>query len=384
MDPDHLKNISSYFLPAPPAPPSPYVTPPYVIAINSGVNSGTGVWLTVPKDLAIPESHRHLENEIHYWLHTILQGDFNRKHDLDRTTRINRKLMRQILGHAKKESAARKWLLDESRPHVIYTDTTYSSGHFSQSYGLNPIYRKSLTRWEVTNARLANRIKLARLRRLDIRKEQADRRTDILDYLEDWAKRITIDLDACRAVPGAATYHLMPAESIFHKDYVLTRDDYGRVHSPYTQLWRPLRPLLRLDGEPLTEIDIRNSQIVFLVGLLKEHLLAQGQVPTPDQRRFVELVEAGEIYDHLLVKAQAIPDYLRRKTLQQDRLAKWHERFLIHVCASVRPRSGQEWAAARRNFLRRVPIKSVEVATTGGAARRFQAASIRRGVLRAS
>lgn len=349
----------------------PHHTPPYVIETNNTANNAngvvTGVWLTVPKHLPIPEGHRHLENEIFYYCHTILQGEFNKKHDRDKTTRINRKLMQSILGNASKETQARQWLLEGCDPRAIYTDHVYSQGNFSKSYGLNPLYRTPLMRWQVTNPRLAHRLRLARLRRLDIRRDQEERQPELLDCLEQWAKRITIDLDGCRrdlerSEIEEQTYHLMPAENIRNRDYHLTRDDYGRVHSPYTQLWRPFRKHLRYDIEPLQETDIRNSQIVFLVKLLKEHLLSEGKDATADQAMFVSLVEQGHIYDHLLAKAHdEIEDYLRRAKVREARKAIWHERFLIHTCASVQPRNKDEWASARRAFLRQVPLGSIEV-----------------------
>jgi hypothetical protein len=261
----------------------PHDTTPYVVQTNNVANNdegpSTGVWLTVPKRLVPPEG---LENEVYYYCHTILQGVFNKKHDLDRTVRINAKLMRTILGGARKETRARWWLLDNG---IIYTDHIFREGNFSKSYGLNPLYARQLTRWEVTNPKLARRLRLARLQRTDLQREQQANQSAILDYLTDWAKRVTIDLDACRrelAETGNEDnqYLLSPAQSIDHRGYYLTRDDYGRVHSPFTQLWRPFRRHLRFDGQPLHEVDVRNSQIVFLVKLLKEHLLREGLEPS--------------------------------------------------------------------------------------------------------
>jgi hypothetical protein len=187
-----------------------------------------------------------------------------------------------------------------------------------------------------------------------------------VDYLTDWAKRVTIDLDACRRELAETSednrYLLSPAQSIDHRGYYLTRDDYGRVHSPFTQLWRPFRRRLRFDDQPLHEVDVRNSQIVFLVKLLKEHLLREGLEPSADQVQFTSLVEDGQIYDHLLAIAKkAIPDYLLRKKTRHQQFAIWHERFVIHICDSIRPRTKEEWASAKRAFLRRLPIRSIEV-----------------------
>ena len=58
------------------------------------------VWLYVPANLEIPKTHKDVENEIIYWLHTIIVGQYGRKHDLDNTTRINRKTIRQMVGRS--------------------------------------------------------------------------------------------------------------------------------------------------------------------------------------------------------------------------------------------------------------------------------------------
>jgi len=245
--------------------------PPYVIHINNRQYpnrdnrewEGTGVWLSIPQNLTIPDSHKDVAEEFYYYLHTVLMGKFNNKHDLDGTTRINRRLIQQILGNPKKETKARKFLLENG---IIYTDHTYSEGEFSKSYGVNPIYAQQVIRYEVTKPKLANKIKLARLKRLDLKKERQVKRSEIVDYLNAWAKRIDIDFDICQREVGILpnpTFHLIPAVSIANRDYKLQRDDYGRVHSPFTQLWTPLRDALRFQTEPLHNIDIRNSQIVF-------------------------------------------------------------------------------------------------------------------------
>ena len=150
-------------------------------------------------------------------------------------------MIQQILGNPKKETKARKFLLENG---IIYTDHTYSEGEFSKSYGLNPLYAQQVTRYEVTKPKLANKIKLARLKRLDLKRERQVKRSNIVDYLDAWAKRIDIDFDICQReveILPNPTFHLIPAVSIANRDYKLQRDDYGRVHSPFTQLWTPLR-----------------------------------------------------------------------------------------------------------------------------------------------
>ena len=50
-------------------------------------------------------------------------------------------------------------------------------------------------------------------------------------------------------------------------------DDYLRFHSPLTRLFTPLRAHLSFNGQKLVNVDIRNSQVVFFLKLMKEQLL---------------------------------------------------------------------------------------------------------------
>jgi len=52
--------------------------------------------------------------------------------------------------------------------------------------------------------------------------------------------------------------------------YHAAADDYGRFHSNVTNLKRELRSVLRVSGRPLSEIDIKNSQLLFLALEMKK------------------------------------------------------------------------------------------------------------------
>ena len=109
-------------------------------------------------------------------------------------------------------------------------------------------------------------------------------------------------------------------------------------------------------------MDIRNSQPVFLVKLLRTHLLETNQEPTDDQQNYMRICESGQLYDHLLEKAAStIPDYLVKKRRLQEKKRIWKERFLVHLCATVRPKNSAEYRDAYRRFLRQNPVNAIEV-----------------------
>jgi hypothetical protein len=193
--------------------------------------------------------------------------------------------------------------------------------------------------------------------------------TELLDYLETWAKRIDIDLGECAksvAPIENPTFHLLTAETINNRNYILPpRDDYGRVHSPFTRLWRPLRQHLSYQGKRLEETDVSNSQIVYFVKLLIQTRLQQGKELTPDEVRFKELVEQGQIYDYLFTLAKAeCPEYLQNKQTRIKQRDKWNKQFYIYVCTTARSKTAKEWKQARAAYLRRNPIKCTQVEHT--------------------
>lgn len=55
------------------------------------------------------------------------------------------------------------------------------------------------------------------------------------------------------------------------RDRLFKPDDYWRVHTVITALKRELRRYLRLDGEPLVEIDVKNSQVAILGYMAEYH-----------------------------------------------------------------------------------------------------------------
>ena len=368
----------------------------------------TGVFLSVPRNLVIPESHKDVENEIFYYCHTILQGAYCRKHDLDGSTRINRELMRKILGSPTLETKARKWLLDKR---VISTDHVYSQGNFSKSYWLNPKYAKDIIRWEATKPRLAAQIKLHRLQR-PARESKQVKSSFVFDRLVHWAGRLSIDLDAAASFvaddPNRAC-HLFTAGLIGTDQADYTLDELGRFHAPHTRLFTPLRQFMLLEGQRLITRDIRNSQIVFFAQLLKESInkeillgnqstngelslccttkeiftnsrkgsintrVLQGKqstngelslcCTTKDARvdRFISLTEKGILYDDLLKKAKKrIPEYLQRKKERDQQKAIWQQEFKEWFADQPVVHKADEWKVLRKKFHRICPLKAIE------------------------
>jgi hypothetical protein len=91
--------------------------------------------------------------------------------------------------------------------------------------------------------------------------------------------------------------------SIFHVE-----DDYGRFHTNYTVLKRVIRDdHVTIDGEEVEELDIKNSQPLFLSILMKEHGFPIGN--PIEYERYYKSVRNGTIYEEFM----AISGWNRRK-----------------------------------------------------------------------
>ena len=348
------------------------------------------VWLYVPANLNIPASHRDAENEIHYWLHTIIVGQYSRKHDLDNTTRVNRQTIRRVL-HPTNETKARKWLLNKK---IIYTDHSFVPGERSKAYGLNPKYQGKVIRWKVTNPTITAKINHHRLQRRDLKDQEATRST-VFAYLEAWAKQIRVHSEWCDSEDDV---NYFTVEQILNGEIDFFQDEFGqRIHSPFTRLFTPFRDHLHFQGQSLVNNDIRNSQLVFFLQLLLNQILSPipnsctsssheaafisnqstlitthspSSLPTAlcctnnlgvDVVRFKDLVEQGTIYDELLITAQGeIPEYLNNNQRRKKQRQLWQELWIAHA-AEVQPGTAKEWREERKRFQHKHRIKAIPV-----------------------
>jgi len=119
----------------------------------------------------------------------------------------------------------------------------------------------------------------------------------IMAHLRRQLDRLSVDMDGFHsrfATSPNRHYYLAHLQTILDGELRLTSDDFsGRLHSNVSNMYKPLRALLRVDGEPdtLRETDIKNSQPLFLGLAAKEAGV--------DDRRYLGLCEQGVIYEHI-------------------------------------------------------------------------------------
>ena len=91
-------------------------------------------------------------------------------------------------------------------------------------------------------------------------------------------------------------------------------DEFGRLHTNFTVLKKEIRKnYLTINGEPVEEIDIKNSQPFFLSKLIKVEM----DITRPEVKLFIELVDNGLFYDYFIDK---FPLYFNCPTPQDNRV----------------------------------------------------------------
>lgn len=118
----------------------------------------------------------------------------------------------------------------------------------------------------------------------------------ILIRLRQQLERLTIDTDKFDERYGHHPdrhYYLAHLQTICDRELRFTKDDFsGRIHTNVTNLYKPLRSLLRVDNQPDTigETDIKNSQPLFLGMVAKSNGV--------EDQKYMQLCETGQIYEH--------------------------------------------------------------------------------------
>jgi hypothetical protein len=119
----------------------------------------------------------------------------------------------------------------------------------------------------------------------------------IMAHLRKQLDRLSVDMDKFHdlfATNPNRHYYQAHLQTILDGELRLTADDFsGRLHSNVSNMYKPLRALLRVDGESdtLGETDIKNSQPLFLGLAAKEKGI--------EDNKYMRLCEEGQIYDHM-------------------------------------------------------------------------------------
>lgn len=182
---------------------------------------------------------------------------------------------------------------------MLEVDEAYVAGVTSKGYRLAARYQSPFRRTPCEDESVATRIR----QRLRVQ-ARSNMRLPVHQHLYGWYRRLEIDVPTARGIamtiesPGRPARRSKPAvppsrQPHIHQaaiDMIVNRDlgfsycAQGRVHTNVTRLSRELRPTLRIAGQPLWNIDVRNSQPLILGLVIGGQ--RQGTQPLPLSRKF--------------------------------------------------------------------------------------------------
>lgn len=191
--------------------------------------------------------------------------------------------------------------------------------HICYKYSFSLAYQNRYLSFPLDNIKLINRIETAQE---SFRKETAK---SIRNHSEQvkYLKKLTIDGNFTELLESAYSegtnqynFILGAATRIINEDIYFSIDKTsGRFHSNVTNLAKGLRPYLRVNGEPLVNIDVKNSQpylstIILTnpgkVSWMTENsafaLLLQSLKVSlnEDVKNYINLVVSGQLYEFLM------------------------------------------------------------------------------------
>lgn len=202
---------------------------------------------------------------------------------------------------------------------VVERSGYYVPGESSFSYNFSLDYKSKYVYLPVTDARLINRIDKVQI---EFKKEASKNvrgRSEQVKYL----KLLTIDDGYHQFIESSCDlsleqYNNMMASAtrIANNDiFYIVDDTSGRFHSNVTNMAKPIRSYLRINGKPLVNLDIKNSQPYLSILLLTNPAKVAALTEDPnfsatlenlkvstskDVRKYISLVESGELYEFLM------------------------------------------------------------------------------------
>lgn len=111
--------------------------------------------------------------------------------------------------------------------------------------------------------------------------------------------------------------YLGAINKIKNKNFFITKSIYGREFSNLTNLPKIIRPFLKIDGEPIYEIDITAAQPTFLERWLQENR-HQEKIPPEELEKYAVLIKTATFYE--TVQKWWLQDYSTTITRDEAKL----------------------------------------------------------------
>lgn len=224
----------------------------------------------VPSNLVIedhlsPELLRY-KYEALYLIHRIVVGRNRYRDDNRGYVSLKIEYLRRVIPGRVLPKLIRHLITAE----VIECDGWYIKGRKARGYRLSSKFRN------VKTQRIrCEKVKLTRKIRCLSERGRAAISLDIHKYLLRWLQHLEIDVDEAVWIVEQAnisderkTIIRHSIDRIFEQEWNFSFDPFGRVHTNLTNLSSLVRSTLHLGGNNLVEIDIANSQPLFLALLV--------------------------------------------------------------------------------------------------------------------
>lgn len=203
---------------------------------------------------------------------------------------------------------------------VLDCDDVYVPGVKCLGYRLGRDYRRR----KAVRVRLQDKALVRRNAREEVRGPVL--LNEVHEMMWHWLNRVEIDHEGASRLleqSGLALRNLaqkwITLEKLKAKELFFSSDPRGRVYHNVACLWKEFRPYLRLEGESLANLDIRNSQPLLFALCLRSYfrqVQEKNFSPLPsiyysvapnwrdglydDVKRYIELVERGQLYECLM------------------------------------------------------------------------------------
>ncbi len=154
-------------------------------------------------------------------------------------------------------------------------DRSYEAGARSQKYWIREPYAGDwLVKRAIKNSAIRRNVETWSQRREAnmwerIRRDETPVASDVCEHLWRYLQQIRID-DNIELGEGCHPTYQISIDQIRNGLFRFTVDDYGRIHTNVTNLPRMLRKHLSFNGERLVNVDISESQPLFVGLALKE------------------------------------------------------------------------------------------------------------------
>ncbi|MCX7424649.1 MAG: hypothetical protein NTW96_03325 [Planctomycetia bacterium] len=278
----------------------------------------------------------------------------------------------------------------------VQRDSSYRAGRYSQAYWILPPYDSvRLVQRDIADPGLRHNVRKWHQERRRAMWQRIQRNETLVDsavcqHLWRNLQRLRIDAQIDFGEVVCPAYQIA-AERIRHRELWFTVDDYGRIHTNVTNLPRQLRRRLSADGVRLANVDIGESQPLFIgmaiakatAGrqpvtlitddsqtrfsprhhmmdntMMDKNTLFEGELDReqlPDAlRRYVELCEARGLYQTVADRLGQTRDEAKRRVMVVFFDKPWHSNAVSDVLEALFPTVMETMRRIKRTDYRRL------------------------------